>query len=149
LDDDASISLGMVTGVLAGRLSALPSNGFSVIDVRDVAAMHVAALQQPQSAGHRYLATSDYTPFPEVGRILREAYPDRQITQRIVPDWIIRVLALFGGSVRQIINDIGNEKHYARDKGEKLLGRPFISGKDAILASAQSAVELGLLKPKA
>ena len=84
-----------------------------------------------------------------MARILREAYPDRQITQKIVPDWIIRLLARFGGPTRQIINDIGNEKHFSREKGEALLGRPFISGKDAILASAESLDRLGLLKLKA
>lgn len=149
LDDDPSISLGMVTGLLDGTTPAMPSNGFSVIDVRDVAALHVAALRDPSSAGHRYLATSDYVPFPEVGKILAAAYPDRQITQKIVPDWIIRSLARFGGPTRQIINDIGNEKHYARDKGEALLGRPFISGEDAILASAESAIRFGLVKARA
>ena len=45
------------------------------------------------------------------------AYPDRQITQKIVPDWIIKLLARFGGPTRQIINDIGNEKHYSRREG--------------------------------
>lgn len=139
----------MVTGLLDGSMLAMPSNGFSVIDVRDVAAMHVAALQQPSSIGQRYLATSDYVPFPEVARILAEAYPDRRITNKTVPDWIIKLLARFGGPTRQIINDIGNEKHFSREKGEALLGRPFISGQDAILASAESAIRLDLLKPKA
>lgn len=148
LDDDASVSLQMVSGLLDGTTPAMPSNGFSVIDVRDVVAMHVAALQHPASVGQRYLATSDYVPFPEVARILADAYPERQITQRTVPDWIIRIMALFGGPARQIINDIGNEKHYAREKGEKLLGRPFISGRDAILGSAESLIRLGLLKSK-
>ncbi|MBE0581129.1 NAD-dependent epimerase/dehydratase family protein [Devosia sp.] len=147
LDGDASISLGMVTGLLDGTTPAMPSNGFSIIDVRDVAAMHVAALQQPSSIGQRYLATSDYVPFPEVAQVLREGYPDRQITQKVVPDWIIKLLARFGGPTRQIINDIGNEKHFSREKGETLLGRPFVSGKDAILASAESVIRLGLLKP--
>ncbi len=148
LDADASISLGMVSGLLDGSTPAMPSNGFSIIDVRDVAAMHVAALQQPASIGQRFLATSDYVPFPEVARILTEAHPDRQITQKIVPDWIIKLLARFGGPTRQIINDIGNEKHFSRDKGEALLGRSFVSGKDAILASAESLIRLGLLAPK-
>jgi dihydroflavonol-4-reductase len=148
LDDDASISLGMVTGLLDGTTPAMPSNGFSVIDVRDVAALHVAALQHPESAGQRYLACSDYVPFPQVGAILRDAYPDRRITQKIVPDWIIRLMARFGGPTRQIINDIGNEKHYSRDKGEALLGRPYRSGHDAILAAAESALRLGLLDDK-
>jgi nucleoside-diphosphate-sugar epimerase len=149
LDDDASISLGMVTGLLDGSTPAMPSNGFSIIDVRDVAALHVAALQQPESIGQRYLATAGYVPFPEVGRILMDAYPERRITQKIVPDWIIKLLARFGGPTRQIINDIGNEKHYAREKGEGLLGRAFISESDAILASAESAIRLGLVQPKA
>lgn len=148
LDGDASISLGMVTGLLDGSTPAMPSNGFSIVDVRDVAAMHVAALQQPQSIGQRYLATSDYVPFAEVGRILAAVYPDYTITQKNVPDWIIKLLARFGGPTRQIINDIGNEKHFSRDKGEALLGRPFISGKDAILAAAESSIRLGLLKVK-
>jgi dihydroflavonol-4-reductase len=148
LDEDASISLRMVSGLLDGSTPAMPSNGFSLIDVRDVAAMHIAALQQPLSAGHRYLATSDYVPFPQVADILRGAYPDREITRKQVPDWIIKLLARFGGPARQIINDIGNEKHYNRTKGEELLGRPFISGKDAILATAESVIRLGLVREK-
>lgn len=149
IDSDASISLGMVTGLLEGSTPAMPSNGFSVIDVRDVAALHVAALLNDASIGHRYLATSDYVPFPEVGSILAAAYPDRNITQKIVPDWIIKLLARMGGPTRQIINDIGNEKHFSREKGEGLLGRRFISGKDAILAAAESSIRLGLLRPRA
>ncbi|HEY0034326.1 MAG TPA: NAD-dependent epimerase/dehydratase family protein [Devosia sp.] len=149
LDEDASISLRMVSGLLDGSTPAMPSNGFSVIDVRDVAAMHVAALQQPASAGHRYLATSDYVPFAQIAEVLRAAYPNRQITQKQVPDWIIKLLARFGGPTRQIINDIGNEKHYDRTKGEGLLGRSFISGEEAILATAESVLRLGLVKEKA
>lgn len=149
VDDDASISLGMVSGLLEGTTPAMPSNGFSIIDVRDVAAMHVAALEQPGSAGQRYLATSDYVPFPEVANILRAAYPERSVTSKSVPDWIIKLLARFGGPARQIINDIGNEKHFSRTKGETLLGRPFIPAKDAILSSAESLIALGLLKPQA
>ena len=148
LDADASISLGMVSGLLDGSTPALPSNGFSVIDVRDVAAMHVAALQQPESAGHRYLATAGYLPFPQVAEILRRAYPDRQITSKSVPDWIIKLLARFGGPARQIINDIGNEKHFDGSKGERLLGRPYIAVEDAVLSAADSAIRLGLLKAR-
>src|SRR5690606_37423431 len=64
LDDDASISVMMVTGLLNDSTPALPSNGYSIIDVRDVADMHVAALENPETNGHRYLATAEYMPFP-------------------------------------------------------------------------------------
>lgn len=146
LDEDASISIGLVSGLLDGSTPALPSNGFSIIDVRDVADLHLAALESPASVGERYLATSDYTPFPEVANILRAAYPDRKVTMRTVPDWLIRILANFGGPTRQIINDIGNEKIFDGTKGERLLGRKFISARQSILDTAESVIKLGLLK---
>lgn len=149
LDGDASISLEMVSGLLDGSTPAMPATGFSVVDVRDVAALHVAALQNPASEGQRYLATAAYLPFPEVADILHRAYPDRTITDKVVPDWLIKLLARFGGPARQIINDIGNEKHYDSSKGEKLLGRPFISADDAVLAAAESVLRLGMVKSKA
>lgn len=148
LDDDASISIGMVTSLLDGTLPAMPSNGFSIIDVRDVAAMHAAALDKPESIGERYLATASYMPFTAIADVLRAAYPDRKITVNIVPDWIIRLMARFGGPTRQIINDIGNEKHFDGRKGERLLGRPYVSARQAILDTAESAIRLNLLVPK-
>lgn len=147
IDEDPSISLGMVSGLLGGSVPAMPSNGFSIIDVRDVAALHVAALEKPEAVGQRYLATGDYTPFPAVADILREAYPDLRITMKRVPDWLIKLMARFGGPARQIINDIGNEKIFDGSKGEALLGRKFIGARESILATAESVIRLGLVKP--
>ncbi|MEQ1770413.1 MAG: NAD-dependent epimerase/dehydratase family protein [Devosia sp.] len=144
LDEDASISVGMVSGLLDNALPALPSNGFSIVDVRDVADMHVAALEQPEAIGQRYLATAEYMPFPAVAAIIQEAYPQRRIVQRTVPDWIIRVVAMFGGPARQIINDIGNEKIFDGRKGEALMGHAYIGAKQSILDTAESVIRLDL-----
>ena len=144
LDSDASVSVGMVSGLLQNATPALPSNGYSIIDVRDVADMHVAALEKPEAIGQRYLATAEYVPFPKVADILREAYPDRKIAKASVPDWIIRIVAMFGGPARQIINDIGNEKVFDGRKGEALMGHPYITAKKTILDTAESVDRLGL-----
>ncbi|MEP7240003.1 MAG: NAD-dependent epimerase/dehydratase family protein [Devosia sp.] len=144
LDDDASVSVGMVSGLLQNATPALPSNGYSIIDVRDVADMHVAALEKPEAIGQRYLATAEYMPFPKVADILREAYPERKIVKRTVPDWIIHIVARFGGPARQIINDIGNEKVFDGAKGERLIGHPYIEAKQSILDTAESVERLGL-----
>jgi len=144
LDSDASVSVGMVSGLLQNATPALPSNGYAIIDVRDVADMHVAALEKPEAIGQRYLATAEYVPFPKVADILREAYPDRKIAKASVPDWIIRIVAMFGGPARQIINDIGNEKVFDGRKGEALMGHPYITAKKTILDTAESVDRLGL-----
>lgn len=145
-DKDTSISLGLVTGLLDGSTPAMARIGFAISDVRDVAAMHVAALDKPESIGQRYLCTGPFMTFEQVADVLRGAYPERKITIKVVPDWIIRILAALGGPVRQIINDVGNEKHFDGSKGEVLLDRPYRSNEEAILSAAESAIRLGLLK---
>ena len=146
LDADVSISLELVSGLLDGTTPALPKNGFVLTDVRDLAKMHVAALEATAAIGRRYLVTGRYTPFPEVAEILRRAYPSARVTLRTVPDWLIRLLVNFNSPLRQIINDIGNEKHYDSSRGEALLGRPFRSPEEATLAAAESLIRLGLVK---
>jgi len=123
------------------------SQGFSIIDVRDVVALHLAALNDPETSGQRYLATAEYVPFPEVGNILRAAHPEWGVTTKTVPDWIIRLIASFGGPARQIINDIGNEKVFDGSKGQRLLGRPYIPARQSIVDTAEAAMRLGLLRP--
>jgi len=64
---------------------------------------------------------------------------------RTVPDWLIRLLVRFNGSIRQIINDIGNEKHYDGSRGEALLGRPYRTPEEATLSAADSLIKLGIV----
>ncbi len=62
-----------------------------------------------------------------------------------MPDWVLRLLARFDRTTRQIINDVGNEKHYDRRRGELLLTHSFRSGKEAVLAAAESLLAQGLV----
>ncbi|KKB80730.1 hypothetical protein VW35_00520 [Devosia soli] len=146
-DPETSISLGLVGGLLDGSTPAMPRIGFAISDVRDVAAMHLAALKDPESIGQRYLCTGPYMTFEDLAAVLRRHYPDYPITLKSVPDWIMRGVALMGGPVRQIINDIGNQKHFDGSKGERLLGRPYHSNEDAVLSAAESLIRFGLVKP--
>jgi len=146
VDTDTSVSLGLVSGLLDGSTPAMPGNGFAVSDVRDIAEMHVKALQTPASIGQRYLSTGPYLPFPRVAEILREAYPNAKVTMRIVPDWLMKILVHINSPIRQIINDIGNEKHFDGRKGEKLLGHPYRTPEEATLSAAESLRSLGVIK---
>ena len=147
-DRDTSISLGLVTGLLDGSTPAMARIGFAISDVRDVAAMHVAALEKPESIGERYLCTGPFMTFEQVADVLRHAYPDYPVTAKVIPDWIIRIISVLGGPTRQVINDVGNEKHFDGSKGEALLGRPYRSNEEAILSAAESGLRFGLVRQK-
>lgn len=145
VDADTSISLSLVSSLLDGSTPAMPTNGFAVSDVRDIAEMHVKALESTEAIGQRYLSTGPYLPFPRVAEILREAYPQAKVTMRTVPDWLIRIMVHFNSPIRQIINDIGNEKHFDGRKGEALLGHPYRSPQEATLSAAESLIRLGIV----
>ena len=82
--------------------------------------------------------------FPEVAKVVQELYPDRKIVNRPAPDWIIRLVAMFGGPARQIINDIGNVKIFDGRKGEALMGHKYIPVRQSIKDTAESVIKFGL-----
>ncbi len=143
LDGDVSASLQLIAWLLDGSRPRLPGNGVAVVDVRDVAAMLVAALQQDRAIGQRYLVASDYVSFSHMGFILAAAFPDWPVGMDVLPDWRVRLSAAFGGPMRSFVHDLGHEKHFDRSKAEALLGGPLISGRDAIVAAADSLIRFG------
>jgi nucleoside-diphosphate-sugar epimerase len=145
LDNDVSQSMFLVGWLLDGSRPRLPSNGVSVVDVRDVAALLVAALDRPAAVGQRYLSATDYIGFEHMAFILAAAFPDWPVSLEVLPDWRVRLLAAFGGPMRGYVHDLGHEKHYDRDKAEGLLGGPLISGREAIVAAAESLIRVGVV----
>jgi nucleoside-diphosphate-sugar epimerase len=143
LDGDVSASLQLIGWMLDGSRPRLPGNGVSVVDVRDVAALLVAALHKEDSIGQRYLAASDYVSFSHMAFILAAAFPDWPVSMDILPDWRIRLSAAFGGPLGGYVHELGHEKHYDRNKAEALLGGPLISSREAVVAAAESLIRFG------
>ena len=146
LDRDPGVSPMLVSRMLDGRTPALARWGTAVVDVRDVAAMHVAALEKPRTIGKRYLATGRYLTLLQVADILRAAYPHRRVPRLVAADWMVRIAARFMPAVRSILNDLGHEKHYDGSRGEQLLGRPYIAAEDAVLSAAESIIRYGVVR---
>jgi len=136
LDEDYGSSISLVRRVLRGRDPMLPELGFVVVDVRDVAEMHVRALDRPQAIGERLLAVSGSLSLPEWGRALKAAYPDRRIPTRTAPRFLLKVLSLFDGEIRAALPLLGQFPEASNQKARELLQMDFIPPKEALLASA-------------
>lgn len=144
LDRHVSPSLALIAGLLDGSRARAPRIGHAVVDVRDVALMHVAALADPAAAGQRYIAAAGYLSLAEIAATLQGVYPGVMLSQPI-PDWLVRLKARFGGNERQILADLGVEHRYDGRKGATLLGRPYISAEAAVLGAADSLLQQGLV----
>lgn len=140
LDDDPGTSAVIVQRLLNGSVPAAPRIPMTSIDVRDIAAAHVAAMTTPDAGGRRFPMGESTIFFIEAANILRQRYPDRRIPRLQMPDWAVRLYAMFDRDVRDNMGELGYIKHLDSSAAIALLGRPLIPAADAILATAESLV---------
>jgi dihydroflavonol-4-reductase len=144
LSKDVSVSLEIPIRLLNGKTPGLPNLGFSLVDVRDVAACQVAAMEAPAAAGERFIASEEFVWFAEAAQMLREAFPayDAKIPRRSVPNWLLKVMAVFQPIYRQTVTELGRTRRASNAKATRVLGVKFRTAKEALIASAQSLIDL-------
>jgi nucleoside-diphosphate-sugar epimerase len=142
LDDDPGTSGALVKRLLDGSTPMLPRVGFGIVDVRDVAELQVKAMETQGAGGKRFIATAGRLSFKDAADALRLALPDLagKIPRHQLPDWLVRLMALFSADIRANIGQLGVVKTIDNRAGEALLGHPFISPEDAAVAMGRSLV---------
>ena len=101
-----------------------PDLGFGVVDVRDVADLHVRTLIAPGMAGERFIASGPFLKVIEIARILRQQLGEqaRRVPTRQLPDLLVRVAALFDPLVRTAVSELGAERHTDPSHAREVLG---------------------------
>ena len=107
LDLNYGTSMQVMVRLLSAKDPALPKVGFSCVDVRDVAHIHVAAIDRENTFGLRLLAVSGFLWFDGLARSIKSAFPERKIITRVAPHWLIKLLGLFDRQIRQITPMLG------------------------------------------
>jgi nucleoside-diphosphate-sugar epimerase len=124
LNDDHSFSMQAVQRLLDGAMPAIPKLGFTFVDVRDVADLHIRAMTDPAGAGERFLAVDEFLWIAQVADILRERLGDRasKVPTRNAPNLLVRAMSLFDGGLRSIVDDLGKTAYYSNAKARERLG---------------------------
>jgi nucleoside-diphosphate-sugar epimerase len=149
LGQDISTSIEIVRRMMNGEIPGLPHMVFGVVDVRDVADLHLRAMTSPAAKGERFLAVAgDFVSMAQIAATLRSRLgaKARRVPTRQLPDWLLRIVALVDPSVRQIVPELSRPKNASHDKARRVLGWTPRSNEDAIVATAESLGRLGLLK---
>ena len=112
--------------------------------MRDVAALHVAALETPEAAGRRLIASSDTLSIKAVADVLREAYPDRarKIPGKVLPAWLVRTLAVFDRQLATVTPDLNIEPQADTAYVTALTGIRCRPAREAVLDAAGAMVRL-------
>ncbi len=149
LGPDLSTSLALVQALLDGRIPAMPRIHFGVVDVRDVADLHVRAMLDPAAAGERFLATAGGSlSIAAIARLLRRelGVSARRVPRVELPDALVRLAALALPMARAAVPQLGRRREGRYDKAHRVLGWTPRPAEEAILATAQSLIELGLVR---
>jgi len=145
LDEHFGTSLSLVQRALAGKDPMLPRVGFTVVDLVDIALMHVAAIDDAKTYGERFIGADNFLWYVEMAKILKQAFPDRKIPTRQAPDFVIRFLSLFDSSIKTILPDLGKRKAVDNGRARDVLGISFVTAEDAVRNSARFLVERKLV----
>lgn len=143
LDRHYGSSIGVIRRLLRGKDPMVPMLDFPVVDVRDVAELHLRAVERPEGAGLRVLGVAGNMTMPAMAAALKRTFPDRRIATRIAPRPILRLLALFDPQIRAILPAIGQSHPMSNARARQVLGQAFIPPEEALLASARWLIAQG------
>jgi nucleoside-diphosphate-sugar epimerase len=144
LSSDGSYSLEAIERLLKG-IPGTPKVGFSFVDARDVADLHVRAMLAPEAGGERFIAVTQFLWMAEVAAVLRrELGADAaRVPTRGVPNLLVRAMALFDPGVRSITNQLGKKIAYSSEKARTVLGWSPRPVEETIAETGRSMVAAG------
>ncbi|MGY3534388.1 SDR family oxidoreductase [Bradyrhizobium sp. USDA 4452] len=149
LGPDFSESIGIIKALLDGAMPAVPRIHFGLVDVRDVADLHLRAMTSPRARGERFLAVAgDTMSVLQVARLLRRKLGSkaRRVPRFQMPDWMMRLAARRNPLARAALPLLGKVRRATSAKAQNLLGWRPRGNEEMIVATAESLIRLGLVK---
>jgi nucleoside-diphosphate-sugar epimerase len=132
----------IVQAMLTGEMRAIPRMFVPIVDVRDVAAAHAAAVTSAAAAGQRILVSTGEpaVAMSEIARILSDALGPAagSVPTRTVPDVVIRLAARFRRELGPVANDLNFVKQVSNERLRTVLGITPRPSREAIVAAGRS-----------
>jgi dihydroflavonol-4-reductase len=150
LGPDFSSSIGIVKALLDGAIPAAPKIHFGLVDVRDVVDLQLRAMTSEAANGQRFLAVAgDALSIHDIASVLRRRMgrAARRVPRFEVPNWLVRLAARRDPRLRDALPMLGKVRHATSAKARRLLGWTPRDNEAIIVATAESLIRLGLVKP--
>jgi dihydroflavonol-4-reductase len=146
--DGATCTTGEICRLfLTGAYPAVPPICYAIVDVRDVANLLVVAMANPDVGGRRLFCSAGNLSLREIGVILAEKFPEyrSRIPTTELPKWLVRFAAMFDLTLRHTLPDLETTAVVDCSYVTDLTGVSFRSPEEAVVATAQSLLDVGLV----
>jgi dihydroflavonol-4-reductase len=142
LGDERSTSLAKVERLLKG-MPGTPRIGFNVVDVRDVADLHLRAMTASEAGGERLIAVARFQWMADVAATLRSRLGPSaaKVPKRGIPDFVVRGMGIFDPSVRAVASQLGERVELSSQKAQTLLGWSPRPVEETIVDCARSLID--------
>ncbi len=140
LGPERSLWQGLIRDMLDGKLPALPPMKLQVVDVRDVADLHIAALFAPEADGQRYIAAGETFSLSEIAAIIKHDLGPAasKVSTREMPAILFRLMALVSAQARSALPLIGPSPHLDASKARRELGWMPRQSRASLIDTARS-----------
>ena len=136
--------------LLDGSMKSVPNIPFNIIDVRDVADLHIRAMTNPDAKGQRFIAMAGgKITLPEIALLLKNKMPDvaKKVSTKILPNWVVYTASLFNRQAKHAAPLLRVSRKVSNAKARKVLGWvPLANNEEAIFASVNSMIKFGIIK---
>lgn len=147
LEEDTGTSGAIIQKMMLGKFPGAADLHFSIVDVRDAAELHVLAMTDDRSFGHRVLAADATASFKDIAEALGADFPAyrAKLPTRRLPNFVVRLAALFDPDVRASVRSLGVRFEMDHGLARAILGRTMINWREAAKATAQSLIDMKLV----
>lgn len=117
-------SVQIIQRLLEGRPAAIPRLGFWIVDVRDLAELHIHAMTAAEAAANRFIAAGDFMWMQDIAATLRLHLGSRagKVPTRRLPDLVFRLSSLFVPVLRTFVSSLGRKNDLTAAKARRMLG---------------------------
>ncbi len=146
LSGDLGESNKAIEMVATGKMPVAIPLQFGYVDVRDVAAAHILAMQNPASNGERFALAEKDLWYGDVAKVLRDNGFDKAPTLA-VPVWLAKILAIFSKELKLAVPYLGRLRSVKNtSKAKDILGWNPRPAEESIVEIAQQIQDMGLIK---
>ena len=144
---DFSESVQVVERLLSGRVPGIPRLGFNIVDVRDVADLHIRAMTDEHAAGERFIAAGEFAWMGDLAELLRARLGAgaAKVPTRQVPNFVIRLASIFDKDLGAVTPSLGLKHDFSSAKAQRMLGWKPRPMEETILDCANSLIAGGLV----
>lgn len=150
LNAHISGSFHLLENLLNGSMKAIPNIPLNIVDVRDVADLHILAMTHPDANGQRFIASADgQITLPEIASLLKSKMPDVsvKVSTKKLSDRVLKLASFFNTQAKEGMMLLNVNRNVSNEKAKQTFGwKPVATQEETIIASVESMKRFGLIK---